>query len=208
MPLEDRVEKISRLVLVALLLATLAWATGVRAQAPAEEADAPLLLVAKRGLKDEFFGASILVAKPIGDGRHVGFVLNRPTPMTLGKLFPEHAPSQKVPDPVFLGGPLNTEFIFVLLQSSAHPGGGAMQLAPNLYVSADAKTVDQVIEADAEHARFFAGVVAWRPGELQEELKRGLWHVQAPDPALIMRKSTEGLWEELVGRAERRDQAI
>lgn len=208
MPIEDRIEKISRLVLIALLLVTLAWATGVRAQIVAEESDAPVLLVAKPGFKDEFFGASILIAKPVGNGRHVGFVLNRPTQTTLGKLFPEHPPSQKVPDPVFIGGPLNTEFIFALLQANSSPGGDAMQIAPDLYVSADAKTVDQIIEGDASRARFFAGLVAWRPGELREEFKRGLWYVQEPDPALVMRKSTEGLWEELVGRSERREKAL
>jgi putative AlgH/UPF0301 family transcriptional regulator len=58
-----------------------------------------------------------------------------------------------------------------------------------------------VIEKNPSHARFVAGLVAWRSGELQEEVKRGAWHVLAADPDLVLRKP-EGLWEELVRSAE------
>ena len=212
MPIEDRIEQLARLVLVILLVATLGWIGHAKAQSATQETtpdtDVPLILVAKPGLRDEFFRASILIAKPVGNGRHVGFVINRPTDMTLGRLFPEHGPSQKIPDPVFLGGPSNTEYIFALVQSNANPGGDSLQIAKDLYIAVDAKTVDRIIEGDASHARFFAGLVAWRPGELQEELKRGLWYVQESDSDLVMRKSTEGLWEELVMRSGRRANAI
>jgi putative transcriptional regulator len=207
MSFEDRIEKLAHVVLVALLLATLAWIGGVKAQAGGDSA-APLILVAKPGLRDEFFGASILIAKPVGNDRHVGFVINRPTDMTLGKLFPEHEPSQKILDPVYLGGPLNSDYIFALVQSPTPVQGQVLQIARDLYIAVDAKTVDDIIETDASHARFFAGLVSWRPGELQEELRRGLWYVLESDSELVMRKRTEGLWEELVGRSERRANTI
>lgn len=209
MPIEDRIERIAQLVLVTLLLATLAWVGHAKAQLAADQGEAaPLILVAKPGLRDEFFGASILIAKPVGNGRHVGFVINRPTGMTLGKLFPEHGPSQKVPDPIYLGGPSNTEYIFALVQSSGPLAGEMLQIAQDLYIAVDAKTVDRIIEGDAARARFFAGLVAWRPGELQEELRRGLWFVLESDSELVMRKSTDGLWEELVKRSQHRANTI
>jgi len=207
MRIENRIEKLARITLVAVLALTLGWVGRGRAE-ERPDAAAAIILVAKPGLRDEFFGASILVAKPMGNGRHLGFVINRPTGMTLGKLFPEHAPSQKVPDPVYLGGPMNSEFIFALVQSRASPGGDAFQIGQDLYVAADAKTVDRIIEGDVAHARFFAGFVAWRPGELQDELKRGLWYVLEPDSELVMRQPTDGLWEELVKRSEQRANAI
>jgi putative AlgH/UPF0301 family transcriptional regulator len=68
--------------------------------------------------------------------------------------------------------------------------------------------VDRVIEKQAGQARFFAGMVLWRPGELEEEIKRGLWFVQDPKADIVLRKSTDGLWEELLGRSERKANAI
>jgi putative AlgH/UPF0301 family transcriptional regulator len=68
--------------------------------------------------------------------------------------------------------------------------------------------VDSIIEKEPQRARFFAGLVMWRPGELDDELKRGLWYVLEDSTDLVMRKPTEGLWEELVGRSERKANTI
>jgi putative transcriptional regulator len=177
--------------------------------AAAAEADitAPVVLVAKRQLTDRFYGATILVARPIGQDQHIGFIVNRPTKVTLGQLFPQHAPSQKVPDPVFVGGPINTESIFALVQTKKNPGGRSVKLLDNLFAVIDGKLVDDVIEKDPTHARFVAGLVAWRSGELEEEIKRGAWYTLAADSGLVLR-NPEGLWEELVRNAELRANGI
>jgi putative AlgH/UPF0301 family transcriptional regulator len=83
-----------------------------------------------------------------------------------------------------------------------------MELMPGLYAAFDGDTVDRIIESQPERARFVAGLVAWRPGELREEIKRGLWYVLKPDAALVLRKPTDGLWEELVQRLERAAKGI
>ena len=54
---------------------------------------------------------------------------------------------------------------------------------------------------------FVAGLVAWRTGELQDEVRRGAWHVLDPDATLVLRQP-DGLWEELVRRAELRANGI
>ena len=74
---------------LALLLAVFGWSATARAT----DLSQPVILVAKPQL-GEFYRATILIAKPIGNGQHVGFIINRPTEYTLGKLFPDHAPSQ------------------------------------------------------------------------------------------------------------------
>ncbi|HXL78204.1 MAG TPA: YqgE/AlgH family protein [Candidatus Eisenbacteria bacterium] len=171
-------------------------------------ADDTVILVAKRDMKDQLYGSTVLVAKPVGNERHVGFILNKPTQATLGKLFPDHAPSQKIIDPVYLGGPLSSEVIFALVQRRESPGPRSVRIAPDLFLAIDSEVVDSIIEKEAQRARFFAGLVMWRPGELDDELKRGLWYVLEDSTDLVMRKPTEGLWEELVGRSERKANTI
>jgi mono/diheme cytochrome c family protein len=53
-----------------------------------------------------------------------------------------------------------------------------------------------------------AGMVLWRPGELTEEVRRGLWYLVDPKADLVLRKQTDNLWEELVARSERKANAI
>jgi putative transcriptional regulator len=179
--------------LLALLLACTPLA------AAAAELSGSLVLVAKPELHDPLYGKTVLVVAPFGNDQHMGFIVNRPTDFTLGKIFPEHGPSQKVLDPIFLGGPVDASAIFALVPQADNPGGKSVQIMPGLFAVIDAPTVDKIIEANPEDARFVAGLVVWRPGELRREVELGAWHVMDSDPALATREP-EGLWEELVQR--------
>ena len=75
--------------------------------AQAADLSKSMILVAKPELAHQLYGSSVLVVTPVGRDQHVGFIVNRPTEVTLGQLFPEDGPSQKVVDPVYVGGPLN-----------------------------------------------------------------------------------------------------
>jgi len=165
----------------------------------APELSRSLVLVAKPELHDPLYGKAVLVVAPFGNDQHVGFIVNRPTDLTLGKIFPEHGPSQKVLDPVFLGGPVDASAIFALVPQSDSPGGKSVQIMPGLFAVIDAPTVDRIIETNPQDARFVAGLVVWRPGELRREVELGAWHVMDSDPALATREP-EGLWEELIQR--------
>jgi putative transcriptional regulator len=186
--------------LLTLLLAAIA----IVLASPAQAADPSktVLLVAKRQLQDPLYRSTVLLVKPIGNDQHIGVILNRPSKVTLGQLFPEHKPSQSVRDPVYVGGPMSTSVIFAIVQRHNSPGGKSLQMLPELFMVFEGSTVDQIIETDPAHARFLAGLVAWQSGELREEVKRGAWHMLDADPALVLRKPTEGMWEELLRRAE------
>ena len=183
----------------ALLLATLLFAA---AAVQAADLSKPLILVAAPELHDPVYGATVIVVAPLGDDQHIGFIVNRPTTITLGTLFPDDGPSQKVHDPVYLGGPYEPGLVFALVERSKNPGGKSLEVLPGLYAAADAATVDTIIRADAAAARYVAGFVAWQPGELADEIERGVWYVLEPDARVALRKPTDGLWDELVRRSQ------
>ena len=191
------------LILAAVFLACVSFALPSRS----EGVDDTMILVAKRQLRDQLYGSTILIVKPLGEDRHVGFIINKPTQMTLGKLFPNHGPSQKVVDPVYLGGPFNSQVIFALVNRADSPGGRSVRIAPDLYLAVDSQVVDRIIESEPKHARFFAGMVLWKPGELADEMKRGLWYTLDARAEVVLKKA-DGLWEDLVGRSERKANTI
>src|SRR5262245_2131061 len=196
---------IPALFMAACAIAPMAWSSPAR---PADAADDSIILVAKRELQDRLYGSTIVLTRAIGSDRHVGFIINKPTQVNLGKLFPSHEPSKRVVDPVYPGGPVSPELLFALVQGRDSPGGRSIRILDDLYLAIDGDIVDRVIEKQPGHARFFAGMVLWRPGELAEELRRGLWYVTDAKAELVLRKSTDGLWEELLGRSERKANAI
>jgi putative transcriptional regulator len=187
------------LVFVALVAASVA--------ARAADLSQSLILVAKPELSDALYGSSILVVRPAGGDRHVGFIINHPTEVKLGELFPDDGPSQKVADPVYLGGPVNPELIFALVKRATNPGGESFELMPGLYAAVDAPTVDHIISSESDHARFVAGLVIWQAGELRQEIENGAWYVLPPDAGLALH-DPKGLWEELVRRSKVHSDAI
>jgi putative AlgH/UPF0301 family transcriptional regulator len=181
-----------RTAALALLMLCLGWLPS----AGAADIDRPLVLVAAPELQDPLYGASVLVVTPVGGDQHAGFIVNRPTNFKLGNA-----------GPVYLGGPIEPELIFALVERKDSPGANSIQIAPDLYAAYDSSVVDGIIKSDPQHARFMAGLVVWREGELRDEIKRGAWYALEPDAALVMR-SPDGLWEELVRRSQLSRNAI
>jgi putative transcriptional regulator len=176
-----------------LVASLLALATGVAA---AEDLGKPRLLVATPQLQGLYSHTALLVV-PMQD-KHVGFILNRATEMKLGMLFPEHAASAKVVEPLYFGGPEMAGAIFAIVRRN--PGENAVPLFDDIFVTASAQTVDRIIEQTPNDARYFVGFVGWRPGELAKEIEAGYWYVTDADAALVFSKDTGAMWENLVKR--------
>jgi putative transcriptional regulator len=160
-----------------------------------------LTLVASPRLIDPDYRGAVLLAVPIDNARHVGVIINRPTGRSLASLFPQHAPSKSVRDPVYFGGPMLRQAIFAVVRTDHTPGTGSIRMMKELFLATQGAVVDHIIEQTPNDARYYVGYVVWRPGELRQEVDRGLWYVLEPDPDLVFRKDPESLWEELLRRA-------
>lgn len=183
---------------IAWMLAALVLALPA-ANAGAQQHDEGLafVLVASTALRGSNYQGTVILAVPTEGDRHIGVILNRPTRRSLSDLFPEHEPSKKVTDHVFFGGPMSQQAIFAVTQRSDSPGAGSIRLMDDTFLALTAVSVDRIIEETPQKARFYAGAVIWRPGELRQELIDRYWHVMNPNQDLLFRKDTRGLWEEL-----------
>ena len=164
--------------------------------ARAQDLDKPLLLVASPALQGAYSRTALLVF-PLR-GQHAGFILNRSTDVKLASAFPDHPPSAKVADPIFFGGPEMADSLFAMVRSN--PGAGAVQVLGDLYVTAEAETLDRIIEQTPNDARYFAGFVGWRAGELAKEIAAGYWYVEDFQASQAFRHDSPTMWEELVER--------
>jgi len=164
--------------------------------AQAQDLSRPMVLVATPNLQGPYMHTALLVV-PMAD-KHIGFILNRATDASLAKVFPEHAPSAKVMDPIYFGGPEASEAIFALLRRD--PGGPSIRLFGDLFVTGHGTSVDRIIEQTPNEARYFAGFVGWMPEELAAEVAKGYWYITEPDATLVFEKNTATMWEDLLKR--------
>lgn len=182
-------QDVKRLFFASMLIAACA--------ARSQDLDRPLVLVAAPDLQGPY-SRTTLVVVPAAGGQHLGFILNRATDLKLATLFPEHAPSAKVVDPVYFGGPEMMGSIFAIVRRD--PGVPALRLFGDLFVTGNGAAVDHIIEQTPNDARYFTGFVGWQVGELAKELEAGYWYLTDPDPALLFSDETGRMWEELVKR--------
>lgn len=183
--------------LVRTLLAGFALFGTVQLSQGADFEAQAVLLVAHPEFRDPSWLQTVLLAAPLPNGGHVGVIINRPTSTTLGELFPGHASSQKVVDPVHLGGPFSTDALVAVVRSDDSPGAGSLALSGELSLAIAGHAIDRVIESTPLAARYYVGLVVWQPGELGMELAKGLWSVREADVDTVFRKDTKGLWQEL-----------
>jgi putative transcriptional regulator len=156
-----------------------------------------MMLVAKPELEAPY-GETVLIVMPLGDQRHVGFILNRPLEEKMANLFPDNQPAQKVLDPVRFGGPVMSDTIFALAQAPDDPTGSSLPIFGDVKVVTHADVINRILATTPNDARYFVGFVGWQPGELEAEVAKGFWFVMDPRPELVFNRETAGMWRELV----------
>jgi putative transcriptional regulator len=189
--------KKTRPLAVSLLFGLLLALTGGSALA---QGDSKAMVLVAQPTLGAAYAQTVLVVVPAGETGHVGFIINRPLKQTLGAIFPEHAPAQKVIEPVRFGGPVMVDTVFAVVRAPAAPGGESQRLFGDLFLASRAADIDRIIEHSPNDARYFVGFVGWRPGELEAEIARNYWYVIEPQADLLFREDLQGLWRELVNR--------
>lgn len=170
-------------------------------RSPADVAESPTvpLLVASPEIRHPLFRSAVIFAAPLPAGGHLGIILNRPTDAKMGEIFPDHEPSQRLAEPVFFGGPVQSQIIVALIRSSQRPSEQAMPIAKQMYIAFDAPTIDEAIEHNPEQSRFYAGFVVWPPAALERQIAEGAWSVKQVEAGRMLNKETTLLWPELSG---------
>ena len=186
------------LLLVAALV--VAGASGAQQHLPANG----LFLVAKPGLLDPNFRQTVVLVTQAQDYSTVGVIINRPTSLKLEAFLRDQGPAARYQGPLFSGGPVMRETIVSLFRSETPPEAPAFHVLKDLYLSLHPRNLQLLLEGSGRRYRLYAGFSGWAPRQLESEMQRDGWYVLPADVETIFRDSMEGVWQELVNRAEKR----
>ena len=168
------------------------------------EADAvPVLLVASQEMTDSGFAGTVVAVAFPQDTGPMGVVLNRPSGLTLGALFGTDRPElAELADPIGLGGPVEPDGLLFLFRAPEHPIK-ALPVVTDIYLSGDGTIFEQIAARrdPADRRRFFAGHATWAEGQLDREIRRGMWHVLPMDADTLLAEPDPGLWRRLLLQA-------
>ena len=181
------------------LVALLILFAGMTGMARAADLSQAVILVASERLAGSLYEETVVLAAPLPQGGHMGFVVNRPTSVKLENLFPEQASTHNVVEPVYAGGPALSRGVFAVTRKAPANGDSVVPLMPGLVVAIDGDTVDRIIETTPNDARYFVGLMIWAPEERDEEIEQGAWNVRPADVDTVLRAGSPGLWKSLSG---------
>lgn len=162
------------------------------------------MLVATRRLQDANFAESVVLVLESGADGAVGVVVNRPSKLELRSVLPEVKGLSQRSDPVFLGGPVQT-FQLLLLVRAAEPPAQSMRVFRDVFVTASLDALNRAAADPPGDPRFrlFAGYAGWGRGQLEAEIARGDWTVVPGDAEHVFAPAPERVWQSLSGREGR-----
>ncbi len=158
------------------------------------------ILVASRKSHDADFAETVILLVRHDQQATVGLFVNRPLSIPLSEVYPDLKGGQLK---LYAGGPV-TVGIRALYRSRAKPAGTTPVLADVSMISTKTLLAKMVAdEMPSNVFRVYAGYTGWSPGQLQDEVARGLWHVFAGDAGVIFDPHPETVWSRLIGRPRR-----
>ncbi len=154
------------------------------------------LLVSTPYFNDPFFNHSVVLLTDYEEEHTAGLIINRQLPHNVYDLVNEI----RVEEPIFFGGPVLTEAVFLLHSFESCPE--ASRLLPGVYVGYNPVLI-ALIE---QHAitnlkyRFLLGYAGWSPGQLEDEIRRNMWVVAPATQSLVFDTPADEIWTRTVRR--------
>ncbi len=154
------------------------------------------VLIAEPLMQDPTFSRSVvLLCEHSADGA-LGFVLNKPTEMTIGDLLPElYAPTTIINK----GGPVQLDTLHMLHGIPQVLGGN--QVANGVYWGGSYDELQHVISDNLDGlnaVKLLVGYAGWSPGQLESELKEGSWLITDINEDILFETDPIQMWRNAI----------
>ena len=151
-------------------------------------------LIAMPAMSDETFGRSVVYMCEHSERGALGLMINKPSDILVRHLFDKVelplARADVAEQPVFMGGPVQTERGFVLHEAVSGEGESVYASTLSIPGGLEMTTSKDVLEAMASGAgprRVFVslGYASWGQGQLESEITENSWLTVEAKPELI-----------------------
>ena len=186
------------------VLFSLAWFAAAAPAAAQEQRPNGIFLVAKPELVDPNFRRSVVLVTRSEDAQTVGVIINRPTRRTLPEFMPGDPAAANYREVVYFGGPVLQRALIAVFRSDTPPPAPALPVRRSLYLSMHPDNLKLLLAEPGRQYRLYAGFSGWAPSQLEAEIEREDWYVLPADADIVFRKDMQGVWEELLRRAQAR----
>jgi len=153
-----------------------------------------ILLAEPSIYRDQNFHRSTVIIVDDKDSSILGFILNKPLDYTLNEIVPDI----KINLPIYFGGPVDQENLF-LIHNAGNIIPGSQKICKNLFWGGDFDKIVALVNnkiLTKKDIRFFLGYSGWSVNQLKNEIAAKSWIVTEnffSDEIFILKPET--LWK-------------
>lgn len=169
---------------------------------------APYLLIATPLLLNPNFERTVVLIVEHTSGGALGFVINRPTTVSVKSILPH--PNEQVPPqlPAWYGGPVKQSNGIIM--HNDEPTKGDTVLANGIVISSmeeslgrlidhESKRLHGVIPKNLHRYRFIVGYAGWGASQLDDEIRSGTWEQIPANADLLFQTPWGQIWDKALG---------
>jgi len=168
--------------------------------APASWAQQPVagqFLIASRDIQGPAFGETVILLLDYSDKGAMGLIVNRQTELTHADLLADSGIASAYSGRVYLGGPVEMDSLRVLQRTTQAPEN-SVEVFDGVHMIGISRALLGTLAGDDNTLRFYLGYSGWGPGQLDEEIARGSWHVTPATEEIVFAKDPRNTWQQLV----------
>lgn len=124
-----------------------------------------------------------------------GFIVNRPTNLSINEAFPETHASKSTNSTLYFGGPLHSQYLFILTQTDTP--NGLYPINQQVYFATGDEMKNRLHAETKDIIRTYAGFMSWGPGQLEDELTSGNWVLAPGNIKQLFSNDTSEMWKSL-----------
>jgi putative transcriptional regulator len=163
---------------------------------------APGFLVAAPILRDPNFAGTVVLMVEHSEQGALGFVVNRVATAGLRKVLGQLGIGDtpvRHEVPVMVGGPVSPQTGWIVFESQAKPDDrerdDVLMVTESLGVSASKQFLIDAVKGDCPiRAMLVQGYAGWGPGQLETELRQGVWIPVDLDARVLFDTSADKRW--------------
>jgi putative transcriptional regulator len=159
--------------------------------------DPGALLIATSANRDTDFDRTVVVLIEHDSRRATGLVLNRPVKIALTEVFPELTATSARNQTVWAGGPVFIGVNALVRSRTAVPHSDPLLAGVRLISDKPRIRAQIAAGAPAASIRVYVGVCGWGAGQLESEIRRGLWRVLPGSADAVFDPAPDSLWTRL-----------
>jgi len=154
-----------------------------------------VFLVATDNLNGHSLSKSVIFITQHDSSGSSGFIVNRPTNLTVNEAFPNIHASNTTNNTLYFGGPLHSQYLFILTQTEETKG--LYRVNRQVYFGTGPEMKSRLHSETRDIIRTFAGFMSWGPGQLEDELSAGDWILAPGNTKQLFDDDTSDMWQTL-----------